>query len=276
MSSTVFIAVQCCQCSTMQAKQKKKSSNKWTCVICNQKQSVIKVFAQSYMAKDIRQFVQSFNMSRKYADEQASPEEHEVTQQEPRVPVSRKRRVDWSEYLDPADYKPQETLEDGDEGGDIMVSTEMPKNARLRNGAYRDSDGDGVGDGSRFHNQASLKKKTNEDLEKASQLGVMKLEPKELSDIERLTDSRPKCNKETRTCQLPMTTKASMWDEYMNNDEDEWPQGSKSSVFACNKNHRLKQSSIPYLGEKWQAWCKLLGHLVSPQQRKIQELVCEQ
>ena len=28
-------------------------------------------------------------------------------------------------------------------GGDVMVSTEMPKIARLRNGAYRDSDGDG-------------------------------------------------------------------------------------------------------------------------------------
>ncbi|KAF5955260.1 hypothetical protein HYC85_008116 [Camellia sinensis] len=54
--STIFIALQCFQCSTMQAnlslslslslgirvfdrqvKQKKKSSNKWTCVVCNQK-----------------------------------------------------------------------------------------------------------------------------------------------------------------------------------------------------------------------------------------------
>ncbi|KAK2659130.1 hypothetical protein Ddye_005663 [Dipteronia dyeriana] len=65
MLDTVFIALQCCQCSIMQVKQKKKSSNKWTCVVCNQKQSVRKIFAQGYNAKDLRQYVQSFNMSLK-------------------------------------------------------------------------------------------------------------------------------------------------------------------------------------------------------------------
>ncbi|CAN1793887.1 hypothetical protein LINPERHAP1_LOCUS20143 [Linum perenne] len=223
MSSTVFIAVQCCQCSTMQAKQKKKSSNKWTCVVCNQKQSVLKVFSQSYMAKDIRLFVQSFNMSRKYADEQAPLEEHEVTQEEEaRVSVSRKRRVDWSEYLDPADYEPEETVEDGDEGGDIMVSTEMPKNARLRNGTYRDSGGDGVSFDDRFRNPASLKKNYNGDLVKASQRGAMKLEAKKLVDTERLNDSHSNSNKQTRTSQLPTIAKASKWAEYINNDDDDW------------------------------------------------------
>ncbi|XP_045810331.1 MRN complex-interacting protein-like [Trifolium pratense] len=68
-SSTVFIALQCFHCSTMQVKQKKKSSNKWNCAVCNQKQSVRKVFAQGYKAKDIRTFVQSFNRSRKSLDD---------------------------------------------------------------------------------------------------------------------------------------------------------------------------------------------------------------
>ncbi|PNX96779.1 hypothetical protein L195_g019993, partial [Trifolium pratense] len=47
----------------------KKSSNKWNCAVCNQKQSVRKVFAQGYKAKDIRTFVQSFNRSRKSLDD---------------------------------------------------------------------------------------------------------------------------------------------------------------------------------------------------------------
>ncbi|RXH78327.1 hypothetical protein DVH24_001845 [Malus domestica] len=60
---TVFIAVQCCQCSTMQVKQRNKS-NKWTCVVCNQKQFVRQVFAQGPVVGDLRLFVQSSNMSR--------------------------------------------------------------------------------------------------------------------------------------------------------------------------------------------------------------------
>lgn len=88
-------------------KQKKKSSNKWVCVICNQKQSVKKVFAQGYKAKELRFFVQSFNMSRKVGDEEAQAfvdsflevdVEGEVDEE---VADTRgKKRSDWSEYLD--------------------------------------------------------------------------------------------------------------------------------------------------------------------------------
>ncbi|KAK0601997.1 hypothetical protein LWI29_029465 [Acer saccharum] len=60
-------------------KQKKKSSNKWTCVVCNQKQSVRKVFAQGYNAKDLRQYVQSFNMSLKDRPHEEQQEEEEET-----------------------------------------------------------------------------------------------------------------------------------------------------------------------------------------------------
>lgn len=134
---TIFIALQCYQCSTMQApsslsfshfyqsfcsstpghklfffsrvqvKQKKKSSNKWTCVVCNQKQSVRKVFAQGCLAKDLRKFVQSFNMSRKIADEQDSLDQDAVlipTSETDHIGLNencqRKRRSDWTEYLD--------------------------------------------------------------------------------------------------------------------------------------------------------------------------------
>ncbi|KAL6218252.1 hypothetical protein ACLB2K_011467 [Fragaria x ananassa] len=76
--STIFYAVQCCQCSTMQVKQRKQSSknNKWTCVVCNQKQSARKVFAESTMARDLRPFVQSSNMSRQFTQNQQQHHEH--------------------------------------------------------------------------------------------------------------------------------------------------------------------------------------------------------
>ncbi|KAF3447376.1 hypothetical protein FNV43_RR12562 [Rhamnella rubrinervis] len=103
MSSVFFVAFQCCQCSTMQVKQRNKkstksSSNKWTCVVCNQKQSVRKVFAQGPMAKHLRSFVQSFNMSRqsqqRFTIDDDDDEDDRITQ------LTKKPRTDWSDYLD--------------------------------------------------------------------------------------------------------------------------------------------------------------------------------
>ncbi|KAL0907773.1 hypothetical protein M5K25_022208 [Dendrobium thyrsiflorum] len=59
----IFIAVQCVQCCTMQVKQQKKS-NKWVCAVCNQRQSVLQIHARGFLARDIRKFVQEFNLSR--------------------------------------------------------------------------------------------------------------------------------------------------------------------------------------------------------------------
>lgn len=136
MSSVFFVAVQCCQCSTMQAhlslflslwvssliskptikysifqifwlfhfqvkqrneKSKKSSSNKWTCVVCNQKQSVRKVFAQGPMAKHLRSFVQSSNISRQ------SPQQFTIDDDDDddrNSQTTKKPRTDWTDYLD--------------------------------------------------------------------------------------------------------------------------------------------------------------------------------
>lgn len=118
MSSILFLALQCFECSTMQVKQKKKSSNNWICVVCNQKQSVRKVFAQGYKAKDLRLFVQSFNMSRKVADE----EKQEVEDGE--EIRGKNKRSDWSEYLDsdpPNERRSLTVEEDGQEEGTFVV-----------------------------------------------------------------------------------------------------------------------------------------------------------
>lgn len=72
--------------------------------MCNEKQSVQKVFARAPMAKDVRKFVQSFNMSRKYADEQTKVDEPldggTVDDDQLECSARRERRSDWSEYLD--------------------------------------------------------------------------------------------------------------------------------------------------------------------------------
>ncbi|KAK2976242.1 hypothetical protein RJ640_021953 [Escallonia rubra] len=107
MANTTFIAV----------KQRKKSSNKWTCVVCNQKQSVIKVFAQADMAKDVRKFVQGCNMSRQLADQQPSsfdrqtqaPQFEDIESECPSN--QKKKRTDWSEYID---YEKEEEVQTED------------------------------------------------------------------------------------------------------------------------------------------------------------------
>ncbi|KAL7583154.1 uncharacterized protein LOC111919493 [Lactuca sativa] len=123
--SNLFIAVQCFQCSTMQVKQRKKSSNKWSCVICNEKQSVRKVFFQGSMAKDVRKFVQSFNMSRQFVEQQQELLEETLVQEQIEYQPN-KRRTDWSEYIEP-------DINDvgiSDDEGDLCepnVVTELPK-----------------------------------------------------------------------------------------------------------------------------------------------------
>nr|XP_043614565.1 MRN complex-interacting protein [Erigeron canadensis] len=120
-SALVFMALECFKCSTMQVKQRKKSSNKWICVICNEKQSVRKVYSQGSMAKHVRAFVQQFNMSRAQFlhHHQRQPQPHDDQQIQPI-----RKRTDWSEYLDgpPA----ADTYDQGDPCEPNVV-TELPK-----------------------------------------------------------------------------------------------------------------------------------------------------
>ncbi|CAA0830125.1 Unknown protein [Striga hermonthica] len=116
-----FIAVECFHCCTMQVKQQKKSSNsKWNCVVCNQKQSVRKVFAQSSMARDVRKFVQASNMSRQMSDQTHLEVETLEIQERP-------KRNDWNEYVDVDDKSCSPHPQGDNDGGEPLVLTEMPK-----------------------------------------------------------------------------------------------------------------------------------------------------
>ncbi|XP_011622562.2 MRN complex-interacting protein [Amborella trichopoda] len=133
--ATAFIALQCCQCSTMQVKQQKKSSNKWVCVVCNQKQSILKVFARSFMAKDVRKFVQSCNMTRSFTDQAliSLGNENQVPENgfqvmEDQFSGDIYSQSKWSEYLDEEDIKKTEVEEEEDRGDETpRIVTEYRK-----------------------------------------------------------------------------------------------------------------------------------------------------
>ncbi|KAL5975496.1 hypothetical protein ACLOJK_019818 [Asimina triloba] len=111
-----------------QVKQQKKSgSSKWTCAVCNEKQSVRKVFARSSLARDVRTFVQSFNLAHGNLEDGATLANSDSTPQ-PSGSFQKQKRTDWTEYLDRGE---------GDEGkgvsealgfeSEIEVVTELPK-----------------------------------------------------------------------------------------------------------------------------------------------------
>ncbi|EHA8591518.1 putative UPF0544 protein C5orf45 [Cocos nucifera] len=123
-TSTLFIAVQCFQCSTMQVKRQKKSCNKWGCVVCNQRQSVRRIHAQGPLARDLRHFVQAFNMSRSDGPHPIPPPSEgscfPMAAAEHGGGVNRgKRRMDWTEYLDPLGKQDEGC--GGDEEPDVVT-----------------------------------------------------------------------------------------------------------------------------------------------------------
>ncbi|KAL3617764.1 hypothetical protein CASFOL_038085 [Castilleja foliolosa] len=167
---TTFIAVHCFQCGTMQVKQQKKSSNKWICVVCNQKQSVRKVFAQSAMARDVRVFVQSFNMSRQLSDQKQSLSE-ELESFDSESQDRKLKRNDWSEYVDDQDdhggnYNNDEGIPEGDNEFEPMVVTEIPK-ALFKKPKLKDYSSNGYGSEKmykpNFSNRRNSKRQPNEN-----------------------------------------------------------------------------------------------------------------
>ena len=114
-----------------QQQKKKKKISKWRCVVCNQMQSVCKVFAQGFVAKDLRSFIQSFNMSRAIAEPPPLPlpqfqeeEEEEDIVHDDRI-HNNKRRSNWSQFLDPVAVEEQQVEEERD--FEPKIVTELPE-----------------------------------------------------------------------------------------------------------------------------------------------------
>lgn len=97
--------------------------------MCNQKQSIRKVFAQGLMARDIRKFVQECNMSRKSAEEKVpTSTQSEDIHCEWMSIGQKKKRTDWNEYIDLGEDQGNVELDENEEGkGEPRIVTELPK-----------------------------------------------------------------------------------------------------------------------------------------------------
>lgn len=85
--------------------------------MCNQKQSIRKVFAQGLMARDIRKFVQECNMSRKSAEEKVpTSTQSEDIHCEWMSIGQKKKRTDWNEYIDLGEDQGNVELDENEEG----------------------------------------------------------------------------------------------------------------------------------------------------------------
>ncbi|XP_062158623.1 uncharacterized protein LOC133866078 [Alnus glutinosa] len=238
--STIFIAVQCCQCSTMQVRQKSKSVSKWSCVVCNQRQSLRKVFAQGFMAKDLRRFVQSFNMSRNRSDHLQTPlphstDEEDITDHRFLCNDRSKRRSDWSEYLDSEDHNPikEEEMEGG--GFEPKIVTELPdgmfKKPRLN--SCLDV---GEGDSDQLYKpvfskrNSSTKKVISQGKEPRNYQPLMAKGSSKGNDTMTQDEQEPR-----RKVQLPMATgrRVSKWNDYVTTEDND-----KDLIHASEMNFR--------------------------------------
>ncbi|KAJ3684783.1 hypothetical protein LUZ61_013947 [Rhynchospora tenuis] len=201
---TVFVALQCAQCSTMQVKQQKKSGNKWVCAVCNLRQSVCRVYARGPMARDLRKFVQEFNMSRMAIDQSVKCDSTDLPLSASNLPIEAcqsKKRMDWSEYLDPL-----EETKDGQNKEnelDVEIVTEMPQKKAKVTSRYQQK----IYENKLFHNNA----------------------PKRKRDQEGYNSQYNSCSnggKEASTCKL--SNQRSRWSDYLDNANEEEEIGNET------------------------------------------------
>lgn len=102
---STFVAVQCFSCGMFQNHGKTPKKKKWKCVICNERQSFVKIYARG-RAKNIRKVVQSLNADRLCPTEPSWQPKPETGPEfkKPETGPDRDRKLanipsSWSEYL---------------------------------------------------------------------------------------------------------------------------------------------------------------------------------
>uniref|UniRef100_A0A2N9IN61 Uncharacterized protein n=1 Tax=Fagus sylvatica TaxID=28930 RepID=A0A2N9IN61_FAGSY len=103
-------------------------------------QSVLKVFAQGFVAKDLRGFVQNFNMSRINGPPLPQSQPHQQQQQQQEIThdhTNNKRRSDWSQYLDSVEYKEERAAAASGVGQGIYKPIFSKRNSATKNVAGR-------------------------------------------------------------------------------------------------------------------------------------------
>ncbi|XP_004489909.1 uncharacterized protein [Cicer arietinum] len=237
--STLFIALQCCQCSTMQVKQKKKSSNKWTCALCNKNQSLRKVFAQGYQAKDIRIFVQSFNASRNSLQQQwllagtlnSTPEHALGDSKFPTDLNHNNKRTDWTAYLDNDDHHAANIAEQHDDDFEPLVVTELPKDMFKKRRLVDNSKS-----GSDRHFEKPTFQNSQGEPEKDQRRITVSIE----------SNSERRNIKVTQKCKQTVNSSASKWNDYLTEDNDYLTEDSDNLELGCKRGFNFKDPSVSW------------------------------
>ena len=112
MGKQEFICVECFSCKTFQSIIVSKKA-KFQCKICNEKQSVRKIFAISEKAKDIRLVVQNLNENRGQMEEQEDIEEEEVVEQKNlNFNSNQQSSGKWKEFVEEEEENEEEEEDD--------------------------------------------------------------------------------------------------------------------------------------------------------------------
>ncbi|XVF87013.1 hypothetical protein PTKIN_Ptkin18bG0086300 [Pterospermum kingtungense] len=187
---------------------------------------MLKVFAQGPMAKDLRKFVQSFNMSRKFADDQTQNQnqpfdyptsEYDINFEDDDVGgdmenPEKKRRTDWTEYLDPEDPKlvSQEKEQDGYLEPEIV--TELPPKEKFKRPKLSNYEtGESTGDHRHYYKPVFSKRNTSikDDTMLISQ------DEKAMGNVRNLEESISDC--QAVTAKLGNYSK---WKHYISEDDE--------------------------------------------------------
>ncbi|KAN0043049.1 hypothetical protein ACTA71_010684 [Dictyostelium dimigraforme] len=168
-----YLLVQCFSCTMFQVSQKKKKKD-FQCKICNEKQSIRKVYGVSFMAKDLTTLVKKYNMEKKSNppkpikhnefeddDEDENDDEdnsyqddinnHENGYQQLQQQLSQPNK--WSAFLDDKDNEKNENTDEiddfygvGEDLDDSFVTTsELGKKRRFNNRKSNSVGGGGSG-----------------------------------------------------------------------------------------------------------------------------------
>ncbi|KAK3927958.1 MRN complex-interacting protein, partial [Frankliniella fusca] len=134
--------LRCFSCRTFQVQIVKKVP-KWQCKVCNEKQSVLKVYAKG-SGKDCRQYVQDLNMQQgALAEENSSVNSTEYVQNEeaethPEIKNQsnfNNQTSKWSEYIDPKTDSPSSLY--GNVGNYFSSQCEMPSTHNSRESKWK-------------------------------------------------------------------------------------------------------------------------------------------
>lgn len=210
------------------------------------------MYAQGYQAKDIRQFVQSFNMSRKFSDEQAGPSlgnfvEHFEGNQD-KEDKELKRRTDWSEFMedDEKDKNPAYLKSNSKEEG--LFEPESPDGGMFKKpklmGKYDSSCSSGLGDNKLYKPQFS-RRNTNKATCNQQEVALTKEPTKTQSRFSRgpVCAEYPSNNnnlprnvgrgwqqeQQKKTHIATMKKGASKWSAYMEEDEGDHFEGHRAA-----------------------------------------------